>query len=540
MNGTKLAGRYELAGLIGAGGMGEVWRGRDLALERDVAVKLISRPGDDKLALRLRAEARAAASLTDPHVVSVHDVGETSLDGRTVVYLVMELVHGRPLGEKGGRVAVEDAVRWGVQICEGLQAAHGAGIVHRDIKPANILLTDAGRIKICDFGIARQSGLQGLTTTGSVTGTPAYMSPEQARGEELDARSDLYGLGCVLYELLTGAPPFSGTGWEILAQHANQAPVPARARRPEVPVGLNRLVLQLLSKDVADRPPSAADTAELLRAVLGPADRRGPAPQPTPTARDAAGRTTRTAAERPGRVREPGPVPRPAPGSRPGPGPGAPSPKSSEPSASSEPPKSSEPSKSSKSSKPAEAAAPNDPIVTNMSVGASWLGFLLPAVSATGQLVGFGVMSGFWAGVMGLAIGFVVWFSSLLVGERDWVSPFGALLSLATGVVVLVSLLLAPHVPWWEACLAGVGIFLVLLFAAFGMRRVVIAVSRAKESEAAVLAGDVGMAAGVLAAWLLLARTELVVPGALGVGAGCWLLFGCVTGWLMPRRRRRR
>lgn len=512
MNGAKLAGRYELTGLIGVGGMGEVWRGRDLALERDVAVKLISRPGDAKLALRLRAEARAAAALSDPHVVSVHDVGETFLDGRTVVYLVMELVDGRPLGEKSGRVAVEDAVSWAVQICEGLQAAHGAGVVHRDIKPANILLTEAGRIKICDFGIARQSGLQGLTTTGSVTGTPAYMSPEQARGEELDARSDLYGLGCVLYELLTGAPPFSGTGWEILAQHANQPPVPVRTRRPAVPAALDRLVLRLLSKDVADRPPSAAATAELLRAVETPAEARGPALQPAPTDRDAAGRTTRTAAEPPpGRVREPRPapgesVPDPDPASSPGPS-------------------------------SSEASAPEPRPVTNISIGAAWLGFLLPAVSVSGQLVGFGAMSGVWGGLVGLAIGIAVWFSAVIVGEEDWVSGFGLLLSLTAGAVVLICLLLAPHVPWWKACLAGAATIPALGFAAVGVRRLLIPLSRSKQSAAAVLAGDVGMVTGVLATWLLLARTQLAVPGALGVGAGCWLLFGCVAGWLLPPRR---
>lgn len=494
MNGATLADRYELAGLIGTGGMGEVWHGRDLALERDVAVKLISRPGDDKLALRLRAEARAAAALSDPHVVSVHDVGETSLDGRTVVYLVMELVNGRPLGEKRGRAAVEDAVRWGAQICEGLRAAHGAGIVHRDIKPANILLTEAGRIKICDFGIARQGGFQGLTTTGSVTGTPAYMSPEQARGEELDARSDLYGLGCVLYELLTGAPPFSGTGWEILAQHAHQAPVPVRTRRPDVPAALDRLVLRLLSKDVADRPPSAAETAELLRAVVAPAEAparvREPVPVPVPVA-----------APVPAQVRGPDPVPGPGPGS------------------------------------PRAAPSPRAPVANGVPLRAAGMGFFLSVASVSGQLVGFGAMGGVWPVVVGLAVGIAVWISGLTTMVKDRVSPLGALLCLTAGVVVLVYLLRAPHVPWWKACLAGVGIVPVLGFAAIGMGRLLIPLSRAKASVVALLAADVGMVTGVLAAGLLMARTQIAVPGALAVGAGCWLLFGCVAGWLMPPRR---
>ncbi|MFZ3500003.1 serine/threonine-protein kinase [Streptomyces sp. 5.8] len=263
MEGMVLAGRYELAELIGAGGMGEVWRGRDLSLERDVAVKVIARPGDDQLALRLRSEARAAARLSDPHVVAVHDVGEGDVDGRTVVFLVMELVDGLPLDAARGPAAVEDVVRWGVQICEGLQAAHTAGIVHRDIKPGNLLLTAKGRIKICDFGIARESGTRGLTATGAVIGTLAYMAPEQARGEH-DARTDLYALGCVLYELLTGEPPFTGLGWDVLAQHATRTPEPVRTHRPDVTGELDRLVLRLLSKDPADRPRSAAATGELL------------------------------------------------------------------------------------------------------------------------------------------------------------------------------------------------------------------------------------------------------------------------------------
>lgn len=254
MHGTTLAGRYRLVGLLGAGGMGQVWRAVDERLGRTVAVKVLARPEDEALVLRLDSEARAAAALSDPHVVAVHDVGEAPVDGIRVVYLVMELVEGRSLGEvlAEGLPAVGDVMAWGGQICRGLHAAHRAGVVHRDIKPANILLTADGRVKVCDFGIARRADALGhpLTGTGAVIGTPSYMSPEQARGDAvIGAGSDLYSLGCLLYELLTGEPPFQGGGWPVLAQHLNQVPVPVRSRRLEVPAELDRLVAELLRKD---------------------------------------------------------------------------------------------------------------------------------------------------------------------------------------------------------------------------------------------------------------------------------------------------
>lgn len=240
MRGITLAGRYRLVGLLGAGGMGEVWRAVDERLGRQVAVKILIRSEDEGLVLRLDSEARAAASLCDPHVVAVHDLGEAVVAGCRVVYLVMELVEGQSLGQvlADGLPAVADAVAWGEQICHGLQAAHTAGVVHRDIKPGNVLLAADGRVKVCDFGIARRADAVGhaLTGTGVVIGTPSYMSPEQARGDaEIGSGSDLYSLGCLLYELLTGAPPFPGGGWPVLAQHQNQSLVPVRSHRPEVP-----------------------------------------------------------------------------------------------------------------------------------------------------------------------------------------------------------------------------------------------------------------------------------------------------------------
>ncbi|MFJ1923046.1 serine/threonine-protein kinase [Streptomyces albidoflavus] len=276
MHGTTLAGRYRLVGLLGAGGMGQVWRAVDERLGRTVAVKVLARPEDEALVLRLDSEARAAAALSDPHVVAVHDVGEAPVDGIRVVYLVMELVEGRSLGEvlAEGLPAVGDVMAWGGQICRGLHAAHRAGVVHRDIKPANILLTADGRVKVCDFGIARRADALGhpLTGTGAVIGTPSYMSPEQARGDAvIGAGSDLYSLGCLLYELLTGEPPFQGGGWPVLAQHLNQVPVPVRSRRLEVPAELDRLVAELLRKDPRRRPADAAEVARRLHALRTPA-----------------------------------------------------------------------------------------------------------------------------------------------------------------------------------------------------------------------------------------------------------------------------
>ena len=207
-DGLKLSGRYALQALLGSGGMGEVWRGVDELLDRPVAVKVLrGYLADPELAGRFRREARIAARLQHPGITVVHDLGFDN--GQ--LFIVMELLHGRDLAamlaEALAGLPIEVAVSLTIQAAEALQAAHAGHVVHRDLKPANLFVLDSGRLKICDFGIAwAVDNATHLTATGQVIGTPAYMSPEQCRGEQVDERSDLYSLGCVLYELLTGQP----------------------------------------------------------------------------------------------------------------------------------------------------------------------------------------------------------------------------------------------------------------------------------------------------------------------------------------------
>ena len=295
--GTELAERYLLEELLGSGGMGEVWRGTDRLLERPVAVKVMrGRLADPQLVRRLQREARIAARLQHPGLTVVHDVGTHDDD---LPFIVMELLHGRDLASMLERaparqLPVDMAISLATQVAEALQAAHAGRVIHRDLKPANLFLQDNGLLKICDFGIARAADASdSFTSAGHVIGTVCYMSPEQCEGMEVDERSDLYSLGCVLYELLTGQPPFpTGGARAIMNQHLNTLPTGPRARRPYVPVELDALVLNLLAKAPAARPPSAGHVAAALRTVrqasMAAADQttaspRSTAPVPSPT-----------------------------------------------------------------------------------------------------------------------------------------------------------------------------------------------------------------------------------------------------------------
>jgi serine/threonine-protein kinase len=270
-------GRYEVGEVIGSGGMAEVRRGRDLRIGRDVAIKLL-RPDlgrDPAFQTRFRREAQAAASLNSPSIVAVFDTGEDVIDGRLTPYIVMEYVQGRTLREvlnQDGRLLPGRALQVTAEICHALEQAHAAGIVHRDIKPANVMLTEAGQVKVMDFGIARAlTGSSTMTQTATVIGTAYYLSPEQARGEHVDARSDIYSTGCLLYELLTGAPPFTGDSAVAVAyQHVREEPIPPSTIEPDVPPDIDAIVLVAMSKNPANRYSSAAEMrADLERSLAG-------------------------------------------------------------------------------------------------------------------------------------------------------------------------------------------------------------------------------------------------------------------------------
>jgi eukaryotic-like serine/threonine-protein kinase len=258
LEGRILDDRYRLGSLLGVGGMARVYLASDRVLERQVAVKVLSPPyaQDPVFVERFRREARSAASLSHLNIVAVFDSGSDAGEH----YLVMEYVAGQSLAEllaDQGRLAPRRAAELGVEVCAALAAAHAQGLVHRDVKPANVLVGAEGRVKVADFGIVKAAATVTLTGNGTVLGTAAYLSPEQAQGGPVDARSDLYSLGCVLYELVTGAPPF-GSGADsspvaVATRHLHQPPEPPSARNPQVDASLDAVVLTALAKDPARR-----------------------------------------------------------------------------------------------------------------------------------------------------------------------------------------------------------------------------------------------------------------------------------------------
>jgi eukaryotic-like serine/threonine-protein kinase len=264
--GRVLAGKYEVAEELGRGGMGVVYRARDLRLKRWVALKFLPPhlADSDELRERFLIEAQAAAALSHPNICVIHEVAEA--DGRP--FIAMEVVEGETLGRRieKGPLAIDDALSLITQVLAGLDEAHRKGIIHRDIKSGNIMVTEAGHARIMDFGLARLQGSPSLTKTGATLGTVAYMSPEQARGEEVDHRTDLWSAGVVLYEMLTGELPFQG-GHEAVVVHAliHEDPRPMAPRAPPVPPELRQVVARALKKDPGARYASAADMLRDLR-----------------------------------------------------------------------------------------------------------------------------------------------------------------------------------------------------------------------------------------------------------------------------------
>ncbi|MFN2543850.1 MAG: Stk1 family PASTA domain-containing Ser/Thr kinase, partial [Actinomycetota bacterium] len=273
-----LSERYELESQLGSGGMATVYRGTDRVLSRAVAVKVLSaaHARDEAFVERFRREAQSAARLNHPGVVAVFDTGDDGDDH----YIVMELVEGRTLAdvlEERGPLPPHEAAAIAEQIAVALSVAHGEGIVHRDVKPGNVMLTQAGEVKVVDFGIARASTSDSITKTTSVLGTANYLSPEQAQGHPVDERSDVYSLGVVLYEMLAGRPPFQGdSAVSVAYKHVQEQPLPPSRHNPEVPAELDAVTMKALSKDPAQRYPSAeAMGADLARARGGEAVEAG-------------------------------------------------------------------------------------------------------------------------------------------------------------------------------------------------------------------------------------------------------------------------
>lgn len=274
-----LGGRYQVGELLGYGGMAEVHRGRDLRLGRDVAIKMLRTDlaRDATFQMRFRREAQNAASLNHPAIVAVYDTGEeTAPTGETLPFIVMEFVNGRTLKEVlgvEGRLQPRRALEICADMCAALEFSHRHGIIHRDIKPGNVMLTQTGQVKVMDFGIARAlaSGATTMTQTSAVIGTAQYLSPEQARGEAVDARSDVYAGGCVLFELLCGHPPFVGDSPVSVAyQHVREAPPTPSDINPDVNPAVDAIVLKALSKNPLNRYQSAGEMrADLLRAAAG-------------------------------------------------------------------------------------------------------------------------------------------------------------------------------------------------------------------------------------------------------------------------------
>jgi beta-lactam-binding protein with PASTA domain/predicted Ser/Thr protein kinase len=278
MTQPRLVGaRYELGELVGYGGMAEVHRGWDSRLNREVAIKVLRADlaRDPSFLARFRREAHSAAGLNHPSIVSVYDTGEDiGPEGTPQPFIVMEYVQGRTLRDivkSEGRLPARRAMEIIADVCAALDFSHRNGIIHRDIKPANVMITPQGAVKVMDFGIARAiaDNSATITQTANVIGTAQYLSPEQARGETVDARSDVYSTGCLLYELVTGVPPFQGDSPVAVAfQHVRENPVLPSARNPEIPRAIDSIAMKALAKNPFNRYQSAGDMRQDLQRAL--------------------------------------------------------------------------------------------------------------------------------------------------------------------------------------------------------------------------------------------------------------------------------
>ncbi len=274
-----LSDRYEIGEILGFGGMSEVHLARDLRLHRDVAIKVLRADlaRDPSFYLRFRREAQNAAALNHPAIVAVYDTGEAETATGPLPYIVMEYVDGvtlRDIVHTEGPMPAKRAIEVIADACQALNFSHQHGIIHRDVKPANIMISKAGAVKVMDFGIARAlADANSVTQTAAVIGTAQYLSPEQARGEKVDARSDVYSLGCVLYEILTGEPPFTGDSPVAVAyQHVREDPVPPSQRHNDIAPELDAVVLKALAKNPDNRYQTAAEMrADLVRVHSGEA-----------------------------------------------------------------------------------------------------------------------------------------------------------------------------------------------------------------------------------------------------------------------------
>lgn len=288
-----LADRYELESVLGQGGMARVFKGTDRVLSRTVAVKVLSPQfaGDEQFVVRFRREAQKVAALNHPNIVSVYDTGSQG----DVHYIVMEYVEGRTLRDiihQEGPLLPERATEVASAVAAALAAAHEGGLVHHDIKPGNIMITRNGEVKVVDFGIARTSSGDTITQTASILGTASYLSPEQAQGESVDSRSDIYSLGCVLYEMLTARAPFTGDSPVSIAfQHVRENPVPPSRINPDVTPKLEAVVIKCMAKNPANRYQTAEELREDLERI-----RRGGAPLATPVLADSTEMLTRAQA----------------------------------------------------------------------------------------------------------------------------------------------------------------------------------------------------------------------------------------------------